>query len=156
MEKRIIKPNYLTISLRTGLLLLFLYMYKWPYEKFIKGDYDTTTLGSLLLVAVYSIFPIYLFYSLRNPLAVILYPKENKIRLLFWFRYKTILIDDILNFHKTKLEMRMGEYDGLILNLNNKKKIKLFEYDLQNINEVQNFLVKRQIPCIGFKNTLFF
>ncbi len=52
--------------------------------------------------------------------------------------------------------MRMGEYDGLILNLNNKKKIKLFEYDLQNINEVQNFLVKRQIPCIGFKNTLFF
>ncbi|WP_407526118.1 hypothetical protein PDL71_04850 [Lacibacter sp. MH-610] len=153
---KIIKPNYLTVALRAGLLLLFLYMYRWPYKKFITDDYDTTTPGFLLLVVVYSLFPIYLFYSLRNPIAVILYPEENKIKLLYWFRYKTILIEDIGNFHKTKLEMRMGAYDGLILNLNNKKKIRVVEYDVQNVNEVQNFLVKNQIPCIGFRNTLFF
>lgn len=129
--------NIFPLLLRILLLNLFLFMYTWPTEKLISGDYKTNETAFFLGLLVYSMFPVYLMFSLRNPIFIKLPNVKRFLVLFYFFNVKIIKLEEIKGYYKTTISIRMGNYDGIIIILRKERKIKLSVFDLKKYSKNQ-------------------
>jgi hypothetical protein len=128
-------------------------MFQWPLEKISNGEYlNNPSIFGLSLI-FFSMFPIYILWTLLGVLWVTISDDNSIIR--FHYLYKTIESTsiDIDGYYKTTDKTKISSYKGLFIIFKSGKLIKISEYNLKSIQGVMAFLRMHKIPFRGDKNS---
>jgi hypothetical protein len=151
---RTIPPNIIMLTIRVVLLALFIWMYQWPFEKIHKGSYDIGW-AFFLGLAVYSLFPIYLLWTLLRPLWVRVAFDRQALEIYSLLGRKIICASDIEGYYKTCHNTKVKNYNGIIIKVAAGSVIELSEYNIRSIKPVLEFLAKANVPFCGRKDSWF-
>lgn len=153
---KVIFPNIWTLILRIVLIALFLYMYQWPVEKIRTGEYLIHSSGLFLFgLFAYSLFPIYLIWTLLGVLFVKISIDGRFIK--FYYLYKRIKVfeNELDGYFKTTHETKVSSYKGFLIKLKSEKVIEVTTYNLKSVEFLQEFLNSFRIPLKGEKKSWF-
>lgn len=150
-----IYPNILMLLVRLILLCLFIYMFQWPLEKFTTGQYLVNPIGFWFALILFSIFPVYIFWTVLGVLWVTVSEDNSIVR--FHYLYKTIEISplDIDGYYTTINKTKISNYKGLLIKLKHDRAVEITEYNLKSIHSINDFLRKNKIPLRGEKSSWF-
>lgn len=143
------------LLLRISLLGLFLWMSKWPIEKFNTGEYLKHELGFYFGLAFYSLFPLYLVWTLLGVMWVKVNLVKSEIHFIYLFRIVKIKIALIDGYYKTTAATKLSTFEGFLFKFGNGKVIEVSGYNVKSISKLQLVLNEYKVPMFGFKESWF-
>jgi hypothetical protein len=151
-----VRPNYITLVFRIILLCFFIYLVGIIFRNHFLGKYDHEPRIVYLGLIVFSLFLIYLIWSLFGVFEI----KYSEFERSITFKYllggeKLVLTSDITGYYQTTLKTRFKNYGGYIFKLSNGKTVEVTEYNLGRLRNFYSFIVKAGVPCIGAKESWY-
>lgn len=150
-----VMPNIWMLLFRLVMLIAFIYMYQWPLEKFHSGDYQDNPLAFWFGLIFFSIFPMYLLWTLFGVLWITIIYDKSAIH--FHYLYKTLktTASNIDEYYRTTQKTKISSFRGVLIKLKTGKVVEVSEYNLKSIQIVNEFLATNKIPLKGDKISWF-
>jgi hypothetical protein len=150
-----IGPNMIMLALRIALLLLFGYMYQWPLEKIITGQFHENEVVFWVSLCAYTIFPMYLLWTLIGVMWVRIDEKMESVQFCSFFGRINVDPLSIAGYFRTIHNTKIASYKGLIIKLDSGKVIEVSTYNLKSVEKIEAFLIHYKVPLWGNKDSWF-
>jgi hypothetical protein len=135
------------------ILLSLVGMVVWNYSL---GNYESKPSIVLLGFIAFTLFPIYIIWSLCGIVKI-----EYSI-LTKTIHFKNIIgsgrivhISEIVGYYQTTFKTKYKNYSGYIFKLDDGKTIEITEYNLSKLRDFYSFIVQANVPCLGSKNSWY-
>lgn len=148
-------PNNWMLLFRIALLVLFIYIYQRPLEKITSGRYKDNEAIFWLGLAMVTIFPAYLLWTLFGVQWVTISKDRLSIRFHHFYKTVEVISSDIDSYYKTVLKTKVSTFNGLLLKLKSNKVVEVTEYNLKSINEINDFLRDNKVTFKGDMKSWF-
>jgi hypothetical protein len=148
-------PNIWMLLLRLALLALFIYIYQWPLEKIRTGQNQNDEGVFWLGLAVITMFPAYLVWTLFGVLWVTISNDRTSIRFHHFYKTLDVFGSDIDSYYKTIHKTKVSTFKGFLIKLKSGKVVEVTEYNLKSISEISGFLSHNKVPVRGDMKSWF-
>lgn len=147
-----ISKNKLTFYGRLILIIPLVLLFLKPIQNLFHKQADGLQFGLLLFFLVFvTILFLFLFLGLFNrPISLTADSYTGRVTARTILRgSKTVSLNDIRGYSSTLLRTKIKSYQGVLLYLQDDKKIELTEFNLESLDSFREFLNSQKIKCFG-------
>ncbi len=143
--------NYLGVFFRIGFFIFWAIFTGFIIKRnFIDVHHsEKETIACLVYLIFVSLVWVFFFVSFRGVFKVAVNEEKLEIALSFLFSKKIIKVNDIQGYYVNRFWTRIGRTEGIILKMKSGGLIHLNEFELDSLFELNQYLISKDIPCIG-------